>query len=223
MPPSVAWAGEEFDLLPEKAAYWRGRGALLIADPHFGKAAHFRAAGIPVPNGTTSAGLRRIDALLAKTQAAELIILGDLFHAKPGVTGELIDALQAWRDAKASLKVTLISGNHDRRAGAPPECLRFDCVGEALDVGDIALRHHPDLVEGKFVIGGHVHPCVRLHSAMGQGLRLPCFHFGKNVATLPAFGDFTGTHPVRPRVGDRVFAVGPDAVVEVTPSPRAGA
>ena len=46
-------------------------------------------------------------------------------------------------------------------------------------------------------------------------MRAPCFHFGPRVAVLPAFGAFTGMHPVRVRRGDRVFAIGPDAVVEV--------
>ena len=42
-------AGERLVLLPEMAAYWERAGTLLVADPHFGKAAAFRAAGIPEP------------------------------------------------------------------------------------------------------------------------------------------------------------------------------
>jgi len=32
---------------------------------------------------------------------------------------------------------------------------------------------------------------------------------------LPAFGSFTGTHPVQPIKGDRVFAIGSDEVAEI--------
>ncbi|NNM27435.1 MAG: ligase-associated DNA damage response endonuclease PdeM [Phycisphaerales bacterium] len=66
------------------------------------------------------------------------------------------------------------------------------------------------------VIAGHLHPGVRLHDidAGGGSLRCPCFVFGPRRALLPAFGSFTGLAIVRPRVDDRIFAVGPE-VVEV--------
>ena len=35
------------------------------------------------------------------------------------------------------------------------------------------------------------------------------------MAVLPAFGSFTGMGMIRPEVGDRVFAVAEDEVVEV--------
>ena len=47
-------------------------------------------------------------------------------------------------------------------------------------------------------------------------MRMACFVFRGNVALLPAFGAFTGSHPVRPRAGDRIYAVGPDRVADVS-------
>src|SRR5262249_50769057 len=44
----VEIAGERVTLLAERAAYWQRTRTLLVADTHFGKAATFRAAGIPV-------------------------------------------------------------------------------------------------------------------------------------------------------------------------------
>ena len=44
-------AGEQMDLLPERAVWWGARGALLVADVHLGKASTFRARGLPVPEG----------------------------------------------------------------------------------------------------------------------------------------------------------------------------
>ena len=46
-------AGEELELLPDHAVHWRRASTLFVADPHFGKAATFRAAGIFVPEETT--------------------------------------------------------------------------------------------------------------------------------------------------------------------------
>ena len=51
---NVHVAGEDLLLLPEKAVYWPAEQMLIVADIHFGKAASFRALGVPVPRGTTS-------------------------------------------------------------------------------------------------------------------------------------------------------------------------
>jgi len=40
-----------------------------------------------------------------------------------------------------------------------------------------------------------------------QSIQLPCFYFGEKYAVLPAFGKFTGTYPVDPQPGDRIFAL----------------
>ena len=53
---SVRIAGETMLLLPEKALYWPAQHMLVIADIHFGKAAAFRALGVPVPRGTIPVG-----------------------------------------------------------------------------------------------------------------------------------------------------------------------
>ena len=56
--------GETLWLLPQRAVYWPRAGALIVADVHFGKAATFRAGGIPVPGGTTAEMLRRLSVAL---------------------------------------------------------------------------------------------------------------------------------------------------------------
>ena len=54
-------AGEDVQLLPERALYWPRACTLVVADVHWGKAATFRAAGIPIPSGTTTEDLARLD------------------------------------------------------------------------------------------------------------------------------------------------------------------
>ena len=62
------------------------------------------------------------------------------------------------------------------------------------------------------MLAGHHHPCVSLGGRSFDHLRLPCFWFGDDVGVLPAFGAFTGMHPVRARASDRVFPVADGAV-----------
>ena len=215
----VEWAGERFTLLPHPCAYWHRRDAVVIADAHFGKSDHFRQAGIPVPSGTTDHGLLRLTHALRTTGAREVIILGDLFHARGGMSVTMLEALRGWREAHGGLTVTVVTGNHDRHAGGVPAMLGFVDAGERLRDGDVVLRHHPEPEDGTFVMAGHIHPAIVLRDRLSS-LRAPCFHFGRGVAVLPAFGAFTGGAAIRPRAGDRVFAVGPNVVTPI-PLPRA--
>ena len=216
---SITWAGETLTLLHDKAIHWPRRHALILADPHFGKTDHFRQAGIPVPTGVTAHNLQRLDQLIHATQPRQLYILGDLFHARAGVTDAIIHTLRQWRARHADLRITVIAGNHDRHAGPPPAELDMQSLDHPLIDGRLVLRHEPVPHENHHVIAGHIHPAVRLSPLRKgtRGLRAPCFHFTPHIATLPAFGTFTGTHTIRPQPHDRIFAVGPNQILEVTP------
>jgi DNA ligase-associated metallophosphoesterase len=227
----VHWADETFVLLPDRAVWWERTATLLIADLHLGKPAAFRSAGVPVPDGTTGADLARAAALVAATGAHRLIVLGDFLHARAGRSPPVMAALSAWRNALPALRIVLVRGNHDARAGDPPADLRITCVDEPLvEPGpapgrSLHLRHHPpggDRAAGEApAICGHLHPAVVLDGPAGASLRSACYWFTPTTAVLPAFGRFTGTFRVRPRRGDRVFVVGPGEVLEAaTPPPR---
>ncbi len=217
---SVAVAGTQLLLLPGGAAYWAPERALLVADAHFGKALSFRRLGVPVPEGTTAQTLEALTNALMTTQAQRVVFLGDFLHSARSQAASLLDALRAWRDAHAALAMTLVRGNHDDRAGDPPADLRIDVVDEPLAMGPFALKHHPDPVPGAYVLAGHWHPCIRLRGRAHERLRLPCFWLGEGVGILPAFGAFTGMHPVDPRPGDRVFAIAGGTVREVPEGAR---
>ena len=66
------------------------------------------------------------------------------------------------------------------------------------------------------MLAGHLHPCVGIGRRGWDYLRLPCFWLGDRVGVLPAFGAFTGMHPVRPAGQDRLFAVA-DGLVAAVP------
>ncbi|WP_373988349.1 ligase-associated DNA damage response endonuclease PdeM [Duganella sp. BuS-21] len=211
---SLTVAGEELLLLPQKAVYWPRLQTLVVADIHFGKAASFRALGVPVPAGTTSANLAALDALLALHAVREVVFLGDFLHAKAAHAPATLAAMQAWRERHPGLGLALVCGNHDAHAGDPPAALGIEVVDEPWLVGPFAFCHHPDVLSPAYVMAGHVHPVFRLRSGW-EGVRLPCFLMSKERLVLPSFGAFTGGHAVLPQPGERVFVTSGEAVLEV--------
>jgi DNA ligase-associated metallophosphoesterase len=206
-------AGEPVALLAERALFWPRRAALVIADAHWGKAASFRAAALPVPEGATAADLARLDAALDRTGAASLYILGDLAHARGSFAAPVLAAVAAWRARRPRLEVLLVRGNHDARAGDPPAAWGFACVDEPYPAGPFALCHTPDAAADAHILAGHLHPAVALAGRGRQRERLPCFLLGPRRTVLPAFGSFTGAATVRPEPDERVVVVAGDSLL----------
>ena len=216
---TILAGGRPLTLLPEKAAFIAASGTLLVADAHIGKAVSFRALGVPVPRGTTSETLAGIAALVRRTGARRVVFLGDFLHSARAHAPTTLAAVAAWRAAHAGLDLVLVRGNHDDRAGDPPASLGIRVVDEPLLEDGFALCHHPRPVSGRYVLAGHLHPCVSIGVRSWDHLRLPCFWFGDAVGVLPAFGAFTGMHAVRPAPEDRLFAVA-DNLVAAMPLAR---
>jgi uncharacterized protein len=235
---SLDWGGQRLVLLPGKAVWLPERRCLLVADVHLGKAASFRRLGVPVPSGTTADTLARLGALLQALGARQLVFLGDLFHAAAAQSPAVQAPLAAWRVQHAGVTMSLVRGNHDAHAGDPPSGLDISVVDEPWVLAPmasagpvapssvsqvpppgLALCHHPQSVPGYQVLAGHDHPCVHIGGRGRDHVRLPCFHFADDVGVLPAFGSFTGMHPVRRVAGDRVYALTGEAVVALGPPP----
>ena len=211
----VELQGESLVLLPERALLWERTGTLIVADAHLGKAATFRAAAIPLPGGTTTEALERLTAALGRTGARRLLLLGDFFHARSGRAARTLAAIADWRERHADLEIVLVRGNHDKGAGDPPCEWGFDCHDEPWIEPPFAFRHHPEPEKSHYVLAGHIHPAISLTGLARQREKLPCFLFGENVGLLPAFGGFTGGATVRPRRGDRVYAIVEAEVVPI--------
>lgn len=211
---SLELAGERVTLLAERALWWPARRTLVVADVHLGKGATFRAAGIPIPRGSTTDDLARLDRALTRTGAEALVILGDLFHARVGreAPGTLAQ-VGGWRTHWPELDVLLVRGNHDIGAGDPPAELGVRCVDEPWDASPFVFRHHPESAGSAYVLAGHVHPAVRLGGHGGLRERLPAFVFGTRIGLLPAFGSFTGGGAVAPEPDDRIYVVADDEVL----------
>jgi DNA ligase-associated metallophosphoesterase len=221
----LEWAGEALVLLPERALWWPAERTLFVADLHLGKGDVFRAAGIPIPSGTTRDDLTRLADLVRGLDARRVVVLGDFFHGAASQSPEVLAHLLAWREAVGQVEAILVRGNHDRHAGDPPPETGFAAVEAPLGVGPFALRHEPvphaaaaDSTGGEgrsYTLAGHLHPVVRLEGAGRDRLRLPCFWVQPAQIVLPAFGAFTGGARIEPRRGDRVFVSGPDGVLPV--------
>lgn len=212
----IRLAGADVALHPTGGVWLPEYHTLLVADAHFGKAVSFRKLGVPVPQGTTTETLAQLSRLVADTGARRIVFLGDFLHSARSHASATLAALAHWRADQATLQLTLVRGNHDDHAGDPPAALGMDVVDEPLLLGPFALCHHPEPVPGAYVLAGHWHPCISVRGRANDRLRLPCFWLGDEarhpVGVLPAFGSFTGMHPVALRDGDRVYAVAGDEV-----------
>lgn len=223
----IELAGMVLWLHSSGAVFLPDSATLLVADAHFGKAVSFRQLGVPVPQGTTSATLAQLSAVVAQCAARRVVFLGDFLHSARAHAPATLAAITRWRQAHANLSLTLVRGNHDSRAGDPPAALGIEVVNEPLlcdaHGAQLALCHHPQPVAGAYVLAGHLHPCLRLAGRGHDRLRLPCFWLGeaatRPVGVLPAFGHFTGMHPVLPQPGDRVFGIAGEAVRELPVPP----
>jgi uncharacterized protein len=209
-------------------------GTLWVADVHLGKVHQYRALGMPVGervrDGSDTDTLSRLCAALLVTGAERLVVLGDLVH---GVhTGPALkDLVERLADTVPALSHTvLVCGNHDVRPGSLP-LAGWQLVPETsgwrqgpwCGVHAPPVSHHAAEISQPATVhlAGHLHPCLRLLGPGRDALRLPCFwlqaaHQGRPAClVLPAFGSFTGGHPVQPAHADTAWVVADGRVLAV--------
>jgi len=199
----VTISEERLELLPDRAVYLPSKSALLIADVHLGKVNHFRKNGIAVPSPASRNNLSRLAVMFESEQPREVIFLGDLFHSSFN---------RAWPEFARfvaefpEVMFTLVTGNHDILGHHVFEAAGLR-VEKHLEFGPFWLTHdrseHMDL----FNLFGHIHPAVRLRGAGKQHLKVPCFFFNfrERFGILPSFGDFTGSHVLKPDSDCKAF------------------
>ena len=205
-------ANETLHLLSEKAIFLPDHDMLIVSDLHFGKIEHFRKNGIGLPVNAARKDIDKLEILIGKVRATDIVFLGDLFHS---------DYNNAWPAFKKMLErfpsktFHLVLGNHDILDESLYSGIE---LAYQLDINDLILTHEPmDVItEGKYNLCGHIHPGVKLKGKGKQSLRIPCFYFGKHTGILPSFGTFTGTHVMKPVEGDRIFVVQDELVLEVS-------
>ncbi len=191
-----------FKLHPSGAIYWEEKKMLLIADVHLGKVAHFRKHGAPVPANAAFQNLEKLTEISNHFQPETICFLGDLFHSK---LNEEWQDFEKWVEYTKA-EVILVSGNHDIIPTYLYEDLGIKVFDELL-LDSFLLTHHPTEIKGTFNFCGHVHPGVRMKGVGRQYLRFSCFYKTLNSLILPAFGNFTGKHILKPSEIDEIFAI----------------
>jgi len=220
-PAAKAGAPADVVLLPGRAAFLPVSRTLLVADLHLGKAATFRKAGMPVPEGSAQADLERLVRLVHESRAERLLILGDLFHARSGCTPAVLAEFAAARRRFAATFVVLVIGNHDRSLGRLTSEVGIDSCRRTLDEPPFHFVHDPATClpepgRHAFTVAGHLHPRLTIHSPAGDRVADRCFVAEAGSLVLPAFGSFTGGQRVDPAPGRKLWIARDDGIVDVT-------
>jgi len=107
-------------LLPGRAAFLPKTSTVVCSDIHLGKAATFRHAGMPIPEGSAQQDLQRLAGIVQTCRARRLLITGDLFHARSGCTQHVLDEFSTFCEQVRRLHntdVVLVLGNHEQSLG----------------------------------------------------------------------------------------------------------
>lgn len=205
----------ELRLLPEGAIFVPDRNALLLADLHLGKAAHFRRNGIPLPPQADEANWFILSGLLDRYPDTEVLFLGDLFHSSYNTDWDNMSELTGHYPGH---RFMLIKGNHDILSDNAYEEAGLHVALEPFPFGPFLLTHHPmeSVPEGWYNLAGHLHPGVVLKGKGRQRIRVSCFYFDKQNGILPAFGQFKGRFLLSPDKESHVFAITGDTVIDVS-------
>lgn len=208
-----------FLLLPQKAIYWKEQKTILVSDLHIGKIAHFRKAGIAVPQEGSQNNFTRLNEIIANTNPTNILFVGDLFHSD---VNQEWDQFCAWRKLYPTIKMDIVLGNHDRLPENFCVDYQIDIHPTELVIGPFTFAHHPreEFNDDEYVISGHVHPVVSLGGTARQHITVPCFYFGAQQAILPSFGYFTGGHIIEITQIDTVVAVAQNKLFAVQVQPE---
>lgn len=210
----LAQDGAQLWLLPEGAVLDLNNRTLFVADVHLGKADSFRRLGVPVPDGANQLSLQRLGRLIDRCEAAHLVFLGDLIHDYLPASHAVYAQLGQWRAGYGELEMTLVTGNHDARAGALPGHCAIRSVPSGTISNELCLLHEPVLPAhsgGRFGLAGHIHPVTQVRSRTDSA-RVKCFWARAGVLVLPAFGEFTGGHRIQRRANEAVYILDGKAV-----------
>jgi metallophosphoesterase superfamily enzyme len=188
---------------------------LVIADLHWGYSASHRARGNLLPAWGDDELEQRLHGLLADYRPAEMIWLGDIVHAAEG-------AARAEAFVRhASVPITLIIGNHDRRWRCPHPTVSAVTRGRYfLHHGDTEKPAAPNYLE----VIGHHHPAVSCEDHAGTRLKLPALVANAHRLILPAFSPWAAGTPWNERClpQDTLWVIAPNRIFPFRRPARAG-
>ncbi|TDW48792.1 putative phosphoesterase [Flavobacterium sp. 270] len=201
---------QAFILHSSGALFWENKKLLLISDVHLGKVSHFRKHGIAIPNNAIAENFNKLTAVVALFNPEKVIFLGDLFHSSKNQEWDLFEE---WVSCCVS-EIILVAGNHDVIDKKHYTDINISVL-QFLQIDEFLLTHHPTERKGWFNFSGHIHPGVILRGLGGQSLKLPCFYQKENQLILPAFGEFTGKHIMKPDREDIIYAIAEEHIIVI--------
>lgn len=202
----------ELFLIKERAIWCHRTKSLFIADTHFGKAGHFRKAGIAVPESVHLADYKILEELINKYKPENFYFLGDLFHSSINKQWLI---LEEFLDSYKNIKFVLVKGNHDILPKNIYDSSILTIYTEPLIIDSLVLSHEPmeKIPEGKLNVCGHLHPGFPIINMGRQSQKVPCFHQKKNQIILPSFGKFTGLMILPFDTDDKIYIITPKEVI----------
>jgi DNA ligase-associated metallophosphoesterase len=214
MPVAAEFGGFSLVFLKDKALWIKELSTLLIADLHFGKAAHFRKSGIPIPEPVHDMDLYRLQQLHDRLRPKQIFFLGDLFHSD---WNEQWEYLNNFLIRFKETQFHLIKGNHDVLSPKSYSQSVLQIHKQPLILERFLLSHEPmnEVPYEMLNICGHIHPGVRLVGKARQSVRIPCFFQSQSRLILPAFGNFTGLALVHPAEGDKIWGITGEKIIPI--------
>lgn len=203
---------QTFQLLGEKAVFWQEQKTLILADIHIGKGTVFRKAGIPIPKGIMDDDLLNLKNLINSYDVQKCIIVGDLIHAKSGLSEDVKNKVSDWLQI-IKVEVHLVFGNHDKHLiNNLPKNWTLHTHLDGLLIEPFYFSHFPITHEKWFVFAGHLHPKIELSNKYDR-LVLRCFQHFDNMMILPAFGFFVGGAFVKKTKDCKIYAIADNTVL----------
>lgn len=165
-----------------------GERLLAVADYHAGIEAGLRYEGVELQSAADDRR-ERLLALLDRSRADRLVVIGDLGHAIGDPFDDERRELTALFDA-ADVPVTLVKGNHDGDLEGVLDDLDADVdvtPAHGTRIGDVGFAHghtwpSPDVLSADVVCVGHEHPVVRLEDTVGGARKERAWLRGSLVA-----------------------------------------
>jgi DNA ligase-associated metallophosphoesterase len=201
--------GDSFLLTSDRSIYWQEKEVLILSDLHLGKTGHFRKSGIAIPQAIFKEDMQRFVTQLQCYKPKEVVVIGDMFHSHDNKEHELF---LKWRHDFPRLTINLVKGNHDILKASWYRSADITINDCELRMGDFVFVHDFNdctIPAQGYIFSGHIHPGISIKGVGNQSLHFPCFYFGEHYAVLPAFSKFTGTHPIKPKRGESVYALLP--------------
>jgi DNA ligase-associated metallophosphoesterase len=202
-------SGNTLILSVDRCIFWQEQKTLIVSDLHLGKTGHFRKSGIAVPQAIFKEDMQRLVTQLQLYKPEQVIVIGDMFHSHDNKEH---DFFLKWRNDFSQLAIQLVKGNHDilksnwyHSAGINIHTCEL-AIEQFVFVHDFMDCTMP--AKG-YIFSGHIHPAISMRGMANQSLHFPCFYFGAQYAVLPAFSRFSGTHTIKPKRGESVYALLP--------------